>query len=107
MSIKYGLKELEAEFGQLTFGRLLRAHRLGEELTQVQMAKLLKISKQSLNDLESGRTIPSISRAAEVAKRIGLMEATLVELAIQDQIHREKLDLVVKIHSPTKPKKAS
>lgn len=107
MSIKYGLKELEAEFGQLTFGRLLRAHRLGEELTQVQMAKLLKISKQSLNDLESGRTIPSISRAAEVAKRIGLMEATLVELAIQDQIHREKLDLVVKIHGPTKPKKAS
>ena len=61
MSTKYGLKELEGEFGELTFGRLLKSHRLGEEMTQVQMAKLLKISKQSLNDLESGRTIPSIA----------------------------------------------
>ena len=61
MSTKYGLKELEAEFGELSFGRLLKSHRLGEEMTQVQMAKLLKISKQSLNDLESGRTIPSIA----------------------------------------------
>lgn len=57
MSTKYGLKELEAEFGEVTFGRLLRSHRMGEELSQVEMAKLLKISKQSLNDLESGRTL--------------------------------------------------
>ncbi|OQW48168.1 MAG: hypothetical protein A4S09_13745 [Proteobacteria bacterium SG_bin7] len=107
MNTKYGLKELESEFGKLTFGRLLRSHRLGEELSQVQMAKLLKISKQSLNDLENGRTIPSISRASEIAKKIGLMEATLVELAIQDQIHREKLNLTVKVEGKTKSRKAS
>jgi putative transcriptional regulator len=108
MSTKYGLKELEKEFGTLTFGRLLRSHRLGEEMSQVQMAKLLKMSKQSLNDLESGRTLPSIARAAEIAKKIGLMEATLVELAIQDQIHRVKLNLHVTIEgSKGKSKKAS
>lgn len=107
MSSKYGLKELEAEFGELTFGRLLKSHRVGEELSQVQMAKLLKISKQSLNDLESGRTIPSIARASEVAKKIGLMEATLVELAIQDQIRREKLNLVVKVEDSKSKRKAS
>ncbi len=107
MSTKYGLKELEAEFGELTFGRLLKSHRLGEEMSQVQMAKLLKISKQSLNDLESGRAIPSIARASEVAKKIGLMEATLVELAIQDQIRREKLNLVVKVEDSKSKRKAS
>jgi DNA-binding XRE family transcriptional regulator len=107
MSTKYGLKELETEFGALTFGRLLRSHRIGEELSQVQMAKLLKISKQSLNDLENCRTIPSISRAAEIAKKIGLMEATLVELAIQDQFHRENLNLVVKVEGRKKLKKVS
>lgn len=107
MNTKYGLKELEAEFGELTFGRLLRSHRMGEELTQVEMAKLLKISKQSLNDLESGRTIPSISRAFEIAKKIGLMEATLVELAIQDQFRHEKMNLVVKVEGRKKIKKAS
>lgn len=108
MSTKYGLKELEAEFGVLTFGRLLKSHRLGEEMSQVQMAKLLKISKQSLNDLESERTIPSIARASEIAKKIGLMEATLVELAIQDQIRREKLNLIVKVEdSKGKSRRAS
>ena len=107
MSTKYGLKELEAEFGELTFGRLLRSHRMGEERSQVEMAKLLKISKQSLNDLESGRTIPSISRAFEIAKKIGLMEATLVELAILDQFRHEKMNLVVKVEGRRKFKKAS
>ena len=107
MSTKYGLKDLEAEFGELTFGRLLKSHRLGEEMSQVHMAKLLKISKQSLNDLENGRTLPSIARASEIAKKIGLMEATLVELAIQDQIHREKLSLIVKVEGSKKAKRAS
>lgn len=105
MSTKYGLKELEAEFGELTFGRFLKAHRLGEEKSQVEMAKALKISKQSLNDLESGRTLPSIARASEIANKIGVMEVTLVELAIQDQIRREKLNLVVKVEQESKPKK--
>jgi DNA-binding XRE family transcriptional regulator len=106
MSTKYGLKELESEFGELTFGRILKSHRLGEEMSQVEMAKHLKISKQSLNDLESGRAIPSIARAVEIAKRIGLMAATLVELAIQDQLRREKLDMTVKIDEGKAKKKA-
>ena len=107
MITKYGLKELESEFGKLTFGRLLRSHRMGEELSQVKMAKLLKISKQRLNDLENGRTIPSISRAFEIAKKIGLMEATLVELAIQDQFRHEKMNFVVKVEDRKKLKRAS
>lgn len=108
MTIKYGLKELENEFGVLTFGRLLKSHRLGEEMSQVEMAKFLGISKQSLNDLESGRTIVSISRAVEIAERLGLMTATLVELVIQDQIHRENLNFKVKIQDRrAKTKKAS
>lgn len=101
----YGLKELEKEFGILTFGRLLKSHRQGEEMTQVQLAKLLGISKQSLNDLESGRSFPSIARSAEIARKIGLMESTLVELALQDQIRREKLNLQVSVQEGKGKKK--
>ena len=40
MSIKkIGTAEIEKEFGVLTFGRLLKAHRQGEEITQVGFAK--------------------------------------------------------------------
>ena len=102
---QFGLKELEKEFGTLTFGRLLKSHRQGEEMTQVQLAKLLGISKQSLNDLENGRSFPSIARSAEIARKIGLMESTLVELAIQDQIRREKLNLLVSVHEGKGKKK--
>lgn len=94
---RYGVKQLERDFGPLSFGRLLRSHRLGEGLSQVELAQKLNISKQSLNDLEAGRSLPSIARAAEIARKLQLMEASLVELAIQDQISREKLNLVIKV----------
>ena len=97
--IKYGVKELEAEFGKLTFGRLLRSHRLGEEMTQVELAKALGISKQSLNDLESGRKIPSIKRAMLIAKKIQTLPELIIQLVLQDQIDKEHLHLTVSVTS--------
>ncbi len=91
------LAEVEKQFGPLTFGRLLKSHRQGEELTQVEMAKQLKISKQSLNDLEHGRKIPSIRRAVEIARKIGVMEELVVQLVLQDHITREKLSFTVSV----------
>lgn len=68
---KYRLKDLEKEFGALTFGKLLEAHRLAEEISQVEMAKILKLSRQKLNDFEHGRRFPSLRMAAEVAEELG------------------------------------
>lgn len=96
-AIKVGLAEVEKKFGPLTFGRLLKSHRLGEELTQVEMAKQLKISKQSLNDLEHGRKVPSIRRAIEIARKMGVMEELVVQLVFQAQVSREKLKFTVKV----------
>lgn len=94
---KVGLAEIEKQFGPLTFGRLLRSHRLGEELTQVEMAKLLKMSKQSLNDLEHGRKVPSIRRAVDIARKMGVMEELVVQLVLQDHIRKEKLSFTVSV----------
>lgn len=106
--IKYGIAEMEKDFGALTFGRVLKSHRLGEEMSQVDMAKLLGISKQSLNDLESSRKIPSIRRAVQIAKKIGQLEDLLVQLVLQDQINKEKLKLRVSVvHQPPTSRKAS
>lgn len=96
-TIRVGLAEVEKQFGPLTFGRLLKSHRLGEELTQVEMAKQLKISKQSLNDLEHGRKVPSIRRAIEIARKMGVMEELVVQLVFQAQVSREKLKFTVKV----------
>jgi DNA-binding XRE family transcriptional regulator len=96
-TFKVGLAEIEKQFGPLTFGRLLKSHRLGEELTQVEMAKQLKMSKQSLNDLEHGRKVPSIRRAVEIARKIGVMQELVVQLVLQAQVSREKLRFIVRV----------
>lgn len=103
---KIGTKEIEKEFGPLTFGGLLKAQRIGEEMTQVQFAKLLGLSKQSLNDLESGRKSPSIRRAVGIAKKIGLLPELVVQVVLQDQVSKENLKLSVSVKS-SQLKKAS
>jgi len=97
--------DIEKQFGALSFGRLLRSHRMGEELSQVDMAKKLGLSKQSLNDLESGRKLPSIRRAVQIGKKMGLLEDLIVQLVLQDQVNKEKINVRIVVES--KPKKAS
>lgn len=94
-------KDIEKQFGPLTFGNLVKAHREADEFTQVAMAKKLQLSKQALNDIENGRKIPSISRAVSLAKKLGILPELAVELVLQDQLKREKLKMIVKV-SPEK-----
>ncbi len=72
----YGIEEMDKEFGPLTFGNALESYRKGEELSQSALAKVLGISPQSLCDLEKGRRIPSVKRAAKIAQLIGMSEKT-------------------------------
>lgn len=89
--------QIQKKFGDLSFGRLLKSHRLGEELSQVEMAKHLNISKQSLNDLEQGRKIPSIRRAIDISKKIGILNELAIQLVLQDQIKKENLRYTVSV----------
>jgi DNA-binding XRE family transcriptional regulator len=92
-------RDIEKQYGPLTFANLLKAHREGEEFTQVEMAKKLGLSKQALNDMENGRKIPSIKRVIGIAKKMGLVPELAVELVLQDLLSREKLKMVVKVSS--------
>jgi DNA-binding XRE family transcriptional regulator len=78
-----------------SLGEFLRVHRLGEELSQVEFAKFLGISKQRLCDIEHDRFAVSIKLAKEMAKKMALPPEWLVKLALQDQIKKEKLSLKV------------
>lgn len=96
---KIGISDIQKKFGVLTFARLLKSHRLGEGYSQVEMANKLKLSKQNLNDLENGRKIPSIRRAISIAKKIGILEDLAVQLVLQDQVNREKINVKVTVES--------
>jgi transcriptional regulator with XRE-family HTH domain len=93
----YGIKELEKEFGPLTFGNALESFRLGKGIAQKEFAKLLGITPQSLCDLEKGRRIPSPGRAAKIARKLREPMAFWVQLSFQDTIRKEELELKVSV----------
>lgn len=93
----YGTSELVKDFGVLTFGNALSSYRLGEKKSQKEFAKFLGISAQSLCDIEKERRIPSPGRAAKIAKILEEPIAFWVQLALQDTLKMEKLDLKISV----------
>jgi len=102
MSIKSksndALKTLEAISGKkLTLGALLSAIRQGEELSQVEFALKLGISKQYLCDVEHGRRFVSPKTAVEYAKKLGYSPHQFVRLCLQDMVRRDGINLTVDV----------
>ena len=93
-----GLRFLEGlSGGPVTFGKLLEAIRLGEDLTQPRFARLLKISKSHLNDIEKGRKAVSPERAARFAKILGYSTERFVGLSLQGLVDQARLGLRVDV----------
>lgn len=95
--VKYGTKELEKEIGGLTFGKLLEAYRKAEGYSQREFSEILEISPSSLCDLEKGRKIPTPSRALKIANILGVSENLWVEVALQDQLNEQGVELKVSV----------
>ncbi|MEI6805174.1 MAG: helix-turn-helix transcriptional regulator [Myxococcaceae bacterium] len=72
--------------GPLTLGTALEAIRLGEEISQVEFARILGISRSHLCDIEKGRKAVSPARAEEFARKLGYSETQLVRLSLEAQI---------------------
>ncbi len=94
---EYGTKEMEKDYGAMTFGRAIWAHRKCEDISQKEFAVSLGISPQSLCDIEKGRKIPTPGRAAKIAKLIKHPEKYWIQLALQDTLNRENLNYKVSV----------
>lgn len=90
-------KFLEAKFGPLTLGRLVMAIRQCEEMSQIEFAKQLGISKSHLCDIEQGRKNISPERAARFARLLGYSEPQFVRLALQGLLDEAKIRMVVSV----------
>lgn len=99
MTTKSYFEKLEKKFGTFTFGEMLKAWRDSEDLSQTAFAKKIGLSVQNLNDLEKGRRIPTPSRAAGIAKKLGLPEMGMIQLALRDSLIKEGFKYNVKLES--------
>lgn len=95
----YGIEYLERRRGPMTVGRFIKAFRESDEVTQADYAKRLGISKANLCDIEKGRKLVGVERAAKFAKVLGVPTTVLVQLSLQDQLRQAKLKLVVEVHA--------
>jgi transcriptional regulator with XRE-family HTH domain len=82
---------------ELTLANLLMSIRQGEEMSQVEFAKLLKVSRQYLCDIEQGRRYVSPKAAAEFAKKLGYSSQQFVRLCLQDLVNRDGLKLNIDV----------
>lgn len=83
---------------KLTLGNFLCAIREAEEISQVDFAKLLMISRQYLCDVERGRRIVSVKSAADFADKLGYSRIQFIRLALQDELDKCGLKFEVDIH---------
>jgi DNA-binding XRE family transcriptional regulator len=94
---KQSLDFLEKIVGELTLGSLLLSIRQGEEMSQVEFAKLLGVSKQYLCDIEHGRRFASPKAASEYAIKLGYSSHQFVRLCLQDMVDRDGLNLIIDV----------
>lgn len=83
--------------GPLTMSKLLNAIRQGEEMSQVEFAKKLGISRSNLCDIERGRRFISSELAEKFAERLGESKEQFIRIALQDQLNRAGLKYFVNI----------
>lgn len=92
------LKEIEKITGtKLTLGKLIWAIRQADEISQVDFAGQLKITRQHLCDIEHGRKSVSPKLAAKYAEILGYSKEQFIRLALQDLVDREELNVQVEI----------
>ena len=94
------VKELEKlRKAPFTFKDLLYSVRTTEEITQVELAKKLKVSKAKICDYEKGRRVPSMELASKMAKVLGHSEALFVAKLLEDQIKESNLKLKITVEA--------
>lgn len=90
-------EKLEKTYGALTFGEMLSSWRKSEKKTQATFARKIGLSAQNLNDLEKGRRIPTATRAAKIAQKLGLPVKGMIQLAVRDSLAKEGFKFDVKL----------
>lgn len=85
--------------GPLTFGKMIKSLRICDEITQVELAKKVKISKAHLCDIEKGRRQVSLKKAMEFAKVMGYSQTHFAAKVLRDQAREAGLKVKITLEA--------
>lgn len=83
--------------GPLTFGSLIESLRKTDEISQVELAKKMKISRAHLCDIEKGRRSVTLSRAIQFAKVLGYPSVVFASIVLEDMAREAGLEVTVSL----------
>lgn len=89
------LEYLRQHYARPSFGEILESVRICDEISQVELARKMGISRQDLCNIEKGRTQVSIERAVKFSKVLGYGELSFVSYVVQDLMAKAGLDVEV------------
>ena len=89
------LKKLAGE--QLNFSNMIYSLRMSDEVSQVELADMIGISKGILCDIEKGRRLPTIEQAKNMAEALGYPVQGFIAILFQDQLKKANLNLTVSL----------
>ncbi len=82
---------------KMTFGGLIHSLRMSDDITQVELAKRIGVSKQFLSDVEHNRKDVGISFAKKISEALEYSIEPLIELLIRDQLRKQNLNYTVEL----------
>lgn len=89
-------KFLTREVGPLTVGMLLRVHRNERGLTQVELAKKLRVTVGFISNVENGRKKLSLKKTVEIAKTIKANDKHFALIWFEEESHANTLSSIKK-----------
>lgn len=78
-----------------TFGSTLATIRKFKGMTLEQMEEFIGVTASVISDLEYGRTVPSIKRAAFFTNKLGQSEQVIIRLSINDNFRKLGIKLEI------------
>jgi transcriptional regulator with XRE-family HTH domain len=91
------LESTQDIWDKMTFGGLVHSLRVSDEISQVELAKKIGVSKQFLSDVEHNRKDVGIGFAKKISDSLGYSIEPLIELLIRDQLRRQHLNYIVEL----------
>ena len=78
-----------------SFGEFVKSIRVCDELSQTELAKRMKVTRQFIHAIELGKSNVSAQLASKIAEALGYPREAFVEVLINDMLKKAGINKVV------------
>jgi len=92
-------REVLKDILNYSFGEFVRDIRECDELSQTELAKRMRVSRQFINAVEKDKANVSLEMAIKIARALGYPYEAFVEICLNDMLRKSGIKKVVHLES--------